>query len=108
MADCSPDRGWASCPGEVNAYMSARWWLLFPLLAIASLAGCAGTEQAPVQAPPPEVKVSLPVADTLTDYEVFTGRTQAITYNDLRARVTGYLDQAPFQQGEDVKKGDVL
>jgi RND family efflux transporter MFP subunit len=52
--------------------------------------------------------VSLPVADTLTDYEIFTGRTQAITYNDLRARVTGYLEKAPFLQGEDVKKGDVL
>jgi RND family efflux transporter MFP subunit len=88
--------------------MSGRWWLVLPLLAVASLAGCAGPEQAPVQAPPPEVQVSLPVADTLTDFEVFTGRTQAITYNDLRARVTGYLDQAPFQQGEDVKKGDVL
>jgi RND family efflux transporter MFP subunit len=86
--------------------MSSRWWLL--LLAGAALTGCAGPEQAPVQAPPAEVQVSLPVADALTDFQVFTGRTQAINYIDLRARVTGYLEKAPFQQGTDVKKGDIL
>jgi RND family efflux transporter MFP subunit len=88
--------------------MSGRWWLVLLLLTVASLAGCAGPETPPPAPPAPEVQVSLPVADTLTDFEVFTGRTQAINYVDLRARVTGYLEKAPFQQGEDVKKDDVL
>jgi RND family efflux transporter MFP subunit len=72
------------------------------------LAGCGSDEPPASTGPPPEVQVSEPVPDTLTDYEVFTGRTQAINFADLRARVTGYLEQAPFQEGEDVKKGDVL
>jgi RND family efflux transporter MFP subunit len=87
--------------------MSRRAWLVL-LLPLALLAGCLG--DAPPTAPtkPPDVEVSQPVVDTLTDYEVFTGRTQAINAVDIRARVTGYLEQAPFQQGDDVKQGDVL
>jgi RND family efflux transporter MFP subunit len=86
--------------------MSRFGWLPL-LLALVPLAGCG--EEAPVPDPgPPEVQVSLPVADALTDYEVFTGRTQAVRSVDLRARVTGYLEKAEFKQGSDVKKGDVL
>jgi RND family efflux transporter MFP subunit len=82
--------------------------VLLPLV-VAVLAGCNGTEPLSVAGgKPPEVQVSVPVADTLADYEVFTGRTQAFQSVDLKARVSGYLDQAPFEQGDDVKKGDVL
>src|SRR5262249_2901778 len=59
-------------------------------------------------APPPEVAVSLPVAQQVVDYEEFTGRTEAAATVDLRARVTGYLDKILFKEGEAVKKGDVL
>jgi RND family efflux transporter MFP subunit len=50
----------------------------------------------------------VPVSDAITDYEVFTGRTQALQYVDIRARVTGYLEKALFQEGDDVKEGAVL
>src|SRR5262249_52802655 len=70
----------------------------------------------------PEVMVSLPVADYIVDYEVFTGRTEPVQRVDLRARVSGYLDKVyvgregemeegqpvPFREGDDVKKDDVL
>src|SRR5262249_34047493 len=72
------------------------------------LIGC-GDKSA--QLPPPkdpDVEVSYPIRDTLTNYEFFQGRTQAINSVDLRSRVTGYLAEAPFKEGEDVKKGDVL
>jgi RND family efflux transporter MFP subunit len=58
--------------------------------------------------PPPQVNVVQPVAREVTDYEDFTGRLQAISTVDLRARVSGYLDKAPFKEGSDVKKGEVL
>jgi RND family efflux transporter MFP subunit len=84
------------------------WFLLLVPVAAVLLAGCGDTEPPAGPPEPPEVQVSVPIADTLTDYEVFTGRTQAIQFVDIRARVTGYLEQAPFKQGADVKKGDVL
>jgi multidrug efflux system membrane fusion protein len=89
--------------------MFRRGWMLFLPLTLALLFGCEDNGASPgTQADKPEVQVSSPVSDTLTDYEVFTGRTQAFNTYEIRARVTGYLDQAPFQQGDDVKKGDVL
>src|SRR6516225_8488496 len=55
-----------------------------------------------------KVEVCRPVDEPIKDYEVFTGRTQAVNYTDIRARVTGYLDKALFKEGQDVNEGDVL
>jgi RND family efflux transporter MFP subunit len=57
---------------------------------------------------PPEVAVSQPLAREVTDYEDFTGRTEAVQRVDLRARVTGYIDKVNFKEGASVKRGDVL
>jgi RND family efflux transporter MFP subunit len=38
----------------------------------------------------------------------YTGRTDAVESVGIRARVTGYLISSPFQEGAEVKKGDVL
>jgi RND family efflux transporter MFP subunit len=59
-------------------------------------------------APPPEVAVSRPVTREVTDYEEFTGRTEAVQAVDLRARVTGYVDKVNVKEGGEVKQGDVL
>jgi RND family efflux transporter MFP subunit len=56
----------------------------------------------------PEVPVVRPVVRDVTDYEVFTGRLEAPTRVDVRARVTGYLLRATFQEGAEVKQGDAL
>jgi RND family efflux transporter MFP subunit len=58
--------------------------------------------------PPPEVRVSLPVVREVTDYEDFTGRTDAKLTVEVRARVTGYLSKINFKDGCEVKEGDVL
>ena len=44
----------------------------------------------------------------VTDYIDFTGRTQAVYSVNVVARVTGYLVEEPFQEGSDVKAGDLL
>ena len=54
------------------------------------------------------VTVSLPIERPVSDYEEFTGRTEAVESVDIRARVTGYLDKVCFQEGAEVKKGDLL
>jgi membrane fusion protein, multidrug efflux system len=76
------------------------------------LAAAAGCQQgSPSRSGPnemPAVPVSLPVQRYVTDYVDFTGRTDSILSVDVRARVTGYLISRPFEDGSDVKKGDLL
>lgn len=55
-----------------------------------------------------EVIVTTPIADEVLDYQDFTGRMDAFRTIDIRARVTGYVDEAPFKEGDRVNKGDVL
>jgi RND family efflux transporter MFP subunit len=58
--------------------------------------------------PPPKVTVRQPVTQPVTDYLEFTGNTQAINTVKLRARVEGYLEKVFFQDGDRVKKGQLL
>ena len=44
----------------------------------------------------------------MTDYVDFTGRTEAVQSVNVVARVSGYLVKEPFQEGSDVKAGDLL
>ncbi len=76
------------------------------LLVAALLSGCG---EPPPLAPPavPKVTVSRPITRKVTDYEDFTGRTDAVSTVDIRARVTGYLVQVNFKDG-DIVKADAL
>jgi len=49
-----------------------------------------------------------PVTEEVTEFEEFTGRTAATEVVELRARVSGYLDEVKFDDGAIVSKGDVL
>ncbi len=81
-----------------------RTYLLLAVLAV----GCA--RPAPPVAPtkPPEVIVELPAVQSVTDFEDFTGRTEAVAAVEIRARVSGYLDKVEFTDGADVAKGAPL
>ena len=78
------------------------------LLLIGLLSGCQKVAPATVTAKPPEVFIASPTEETVTEVEEFTGRTMAVNTVDVRARVTGYLDKIHFEDGADVKKGDLL
>lgn len=71
------------------------------------LAAC-GERNTYVPPPPPKVTVSQPARRGVTDYLEFTGNTQAINTVQLRARVEGYLEKVFFQDGDLVKKGQLL
>ena len=71
-------------------------------------AGCEQKAAAPPEVKPPEVFIASPVEEVVTETEEFTGRTMAVNTVELRARVTGYLEKVLFQDGADVKSGDVL
>jgi len=65
-------------------------------------------EKPPPPPPPPTVTVAQPVQRTVTDYLELTGNTQAIKTVQLVARVSGYLEKVLFQDGQIVKKGQLL
>lgn len=74
-----------------------------------ALAGCApaGADQA-MQMPVLTVQVRAPVEREVIDYNAFTGRTAAIETEQIRARVTGYLDKINFKDGDLVTRDQIL
>jgi multidrug efflux system membrane fusion protein len=81
--------------------------LLIAAFGLAAAGGCHQPPQAP-PAKPPTIPVSQPVEREVTDYADYTGRTDAVESVGVRARVTGYINRVLFQEGAEVKKGDVL
>ncbi|MFC7397275.1 efflux RND transporter periplasmic adaptor subunit [Chelatococcus sp. GCM10030263] len=77
------------------------------LLAFA-LAGCNEKAQSQVAPPPPTVTVAQPVKRTVTDWDEFTGRFEAIEEVQVRARVGGFVDRVEFKDGAIVRAGDLL
>lgn len=58
--------------------------------------------------PPPEVTVSQPLIKTIAETSEFVGRFVAVDSIEIRARVSGHLDQVMFRDGSEVKKGQPL
>jgi RND family efflux transporter MFP subunit len=77
-------------------------------IAAAVLAACARNEAAEAPAAPPSVAVAKVVTKPITEFDEFTGRFEAVDRVDIRPRVSGYIVATHFQQGREVKKGDVL
>jgi len=69
-----------------------------------------GKSQATAAAPPPAppVTVSAPLMREVVERDEFTGQFAAVDYVELRARVSGYLQEIHFEDGQLVKKGDLL
>jgi RND family efflux transporter MFP subunit len=72
-----------------------------------ALAACG---QAPKQAsaPPPAVTVAKPIERTVVDQDEYVGRFVAVDTVEIRSRVSGYLSEIDFTDGQMVKKGDLL
>jgi membrane fusion protein, multidrug efflux system len=80
---------------------------LIILLAVA-LAGC-GDKPAPQAAVgPPPVTVAQPTKRTVTDWDEFTGRFEAVEEVQVRARVGGFVSSVQFRDGAFVNTGDLL
>ncbi|MEL7470787.1 MAG: efflux RND transporter periplasmic adaptor subunit [Pseudomonadota bacterium] len=68
----------------------------------------AATTPALAQQGPMPVDVARPISERIVDWDEFTGRFQAVDRVELRSRVSGYLDEIRFEDGQIVEKGDVL
>ncbi len=91
----------------------------YPSLPIMALAGLLASAAAPYllvspalaqmpNAPPPAVGFFLAKKTPITQTQQFIGRIEAINRVNLVARVTAQLEETPFTEGAEVKKGDVL
>ncbi len=84
--------------------LAAAVVLLAPLLA------ACGQSQPPAGGPPPApaVTVAKPIERGVTEQDEYVGRFVAVDSVEIRARVSGYLDQIHFRDGQMVKQGDLL
>jgi RND family efflux transporter MFP subunit len=83
---------------------------ILSLLAVLSetLSGCGRNVAAQPASPPPVATVARVLSKSVTDFDDFTGRFEAIDRVEVRPRVSGYISSVNFTEGSEVKKGDVL
>jgi len=81
--------------------------LFFSTLIVAALTACS-PQQAPQQLPPPKVTVTHPQMMTVTNWDEYPGHLEAVEMVEVRARVHGQIESIHFQDGAEVKAGDLL
>jgi membrane fusion protein, multidrug efflux system len=85
----------------------ANPWPVIVLLAV-TLSGCGDKPPAPAAGAAPSVTVAQPVKRTVTDWDEFTGRFEAVAEVQVRARVGGFVTSVEFRDGAIVRTGDLL
>ncbi|HEX7816429.1 efflux RND transporter periplasmic adaptor subunit [Dyella sp.] len=77
-------------------------------LSLLALAACGKKDQAPPQAPPPEVGVVKVQSQSTPLTESLVGRLSPYRSADVRARVAGVLLKRTYTEGANVKEGQVM
>ena len=87
-----------------------RWFCLLlvvpPVLLLALVLGCGA--EAPPPPPPPGVTVAAVPERDVKEWDEFIGRLEAVEAVQIRPRVSGYIQQVAFNEGNGVRKGQVL
>jgi multidrug efflux system membrane fusion protein len=93
----------------------STWRLSLALAATGLAALAAGCDQGQPQAsqqkaapPAPVVSVSQPLQRQIVEWDEYTGRFDATETVEIRARVSGYLNEVRFKDGQLVRQGDLL
>jgi RND family efflux transporter MFP subunit len=90
---------------------ASRFFYVIPLVSSLALTACGDGKpagQASGPPPAPKVTVAKPIKKLVGDYDEYVGRFVAYDFVEVRARVSGYLDQIAFKDGQLVKAGDPL
>src|SRR6266446_7579562 len=72
------------------------------------LASCNNQQPVAPGPPAPEVTVSKPEQKEVVNWNEFTGRTAAVKLVKVTPRVSGYIVDIPFKEGDIIHKGDLL
>ena len=78
------------------------------ILIAVTLSGCGEKPPPQAAAAPPSVTVAQPIKRTVTDWDEFTGRFEAVEEVQVRARVGGFVTSVEFRDGAIVRAGDLL
>ena len=74
---------------------------------MALLSACAPNKR-PASPSPSKVTVSHPRTEVVTNWDEYPGHIEAVEMVELRPRVSGYLESIHFEDGAEVKAGDLL
>ncbi|GAA4427876.1 efflux RND transporter periplasmic adaptor subunit [Bremerella cremea] len=74
---------------------------------VLTVAGCGRRRQMP-KAEPPQVTVAPAIERQVVDFDEYTGHVEAVSSVDVYAKVSGYLQEVAFQDGANVKEGELL
>ncbi|MBA2459559.1 MAG: efflux RND transporter periplasmic adaptor subunit, partial [Gemmatimonadales bacterium] len=77
-----------------------------PVLLLALVLGCGA--EAPPPPPPPGVTVAAVPEREVREWDEFIGRMEAVEAVQIRPRVSGYIQRVAFNEGNGVRKGQVL
>ncbi len=101
----SVEAGFRKLAGLASSTLSGATARVRAALSGSSIESSTAGSAAP---PPPKVTVSQPVTQTVTEWDEYTGRFDAVEAVEVQARVSGYLTKVNFSDGQDVKAGDLL
>ena len=96
---------WSPAPKARNNGRSSKVWAVFAAL---GLVACNRETAQPPAPPPPSVAVSEIKAGPVPLRFQYAGRVAAFREVEVRARVSGILQEKSFVEGATVKAGDVL
>jgi membrane fusion protein (multidrug efflux system) len=81
---------------------------LLYMVVLAALSACQQEAAAPPAVPIPEVAVITVTSQTVVDEPEFIGETESSRPVEIRPQVTGIVKERLFQEGRNVKMGDLL
>jgi RND family efflux transporter MFP subunit len=80
--------------------------LILVTAAAAVVTSCAPPR--PAAPPPPKVTVARPHTGTVTNWDEYPGHLEATEMVEIRPKVAGYIESIHFEDGSEVKAGDLL
>ena len=92
----------------VFVYRLSCCFFRLPLLVLCVVAGCQRSAPSLVQPPTPEVIVTKPSIQNLTNPLEFNGNAAAVETVEVKARVSGFITDIHFSDGQRITKGDPL
>ncbi|HHV5653436.1 TPA: efflux RND transporter periplasmic adaptor subunit [Klebsiella pneumoniae] len=87
-----------------NIHLTALGAMMLSFL----LVGCDDSVAQNAAPPAPTVSAAKVLVKSISQWDSFNGRIEAVESVQLRPRVSGYIDKVNYTDGQEVKKGQVL